>query len=398
LTSDSDLVNTALNDGSLGHYTPLASDEISGIESHLPRQLSTDSDEQDSNRASQIIPCLSDVSTFEALVEQQGALEDEQICPEKRSSLTFLNGLALVIGLQIGSGIFSSPSQVSLHVPSPGVGILVWFVGGLLVWTGAASFIELGLAIPRNGGIQEYLRACYGDFMGFLFTWIWVAISKPSAVAMIAMVFSDHLCRTFLSAQQTSVLMTKAVALLGIAFITFINCLGAKTGALVANGFLFLKLFAVFSIAFLGIAVMIRGTGGGVGPGKPGWFAERTGLGHQSAWLRIGEYVTALYGALFCYGGWETVSTAFSVQIDSRISLIMRNKQIGFVAGDMKDPVRDLPRVINTAMTTVITGFVLMNTALYVCVPMKTLRENSTVAVVKSLQIFKEFLSIEPLS
>src|SRR5437773_2551732 len=75
-------------------------------------------------------------------------------------SLTRLNGLALVVSLQIGSGIFTAPSQVSQFVTSPGLGLLVWLLGGALVWTGAASFIELGLRIPSNGGIQEYLRTC----------------------------------------------------------------------------------------------------------------------------------------------------------------------------------------------------------------------------------------------
>lgn len=68
-------------------------------------------------------------------------------------SLTFFNGLALVLGLQIGSGIFSAPSQVSNRVPCPGAAVLIWFVSGIMVWTGAASFIELAPAIPKNGGI-----------------------------------------------------------------------------------------------------------------------------------------------------------------------------------------------------------------------------------------------------
>jgi amino acid transporter len=193
---------------------------------------------------------------------------------------------------------------------------LVWLFGGLLVWTGAASFIEFGLAIPQNGGMQEYLQACYGDFMGFLFTWVWVIICKPSAVAIIAIVFSDHLCHVILSSPQPSVLIAKAVALSSIAFFTFLNCLGAKTGAHVAVGFLVLKLFAVLSIAFLGIMVLIKGTGDGIGPGKPGWFAEHPSLEHQNVWLTVGEYVTALYGALFCYAGWETVSFVFLVQFN----------------------------------------------------------------------------------
>ena len=86
------------------------------------------------------------------------------------ANLTFLNGLAIILSLQIGTGIFSAPSQVSNHVSSPAVGVLVWLFVGLFVWTGAASFIELGLAVPMNRWVQEYLWFCYGDFLGILFT------------------------------------------------------------------------------------------------------------------------------------------------------------------------------------------------------------------------------------
>lgn len=235
-------------------------------------------------------------------------VDDASLSSEPRGSLTFLNGLALVVSLQIGSGIFTAPYQVSNHVPSAGVGVLVWLVGGLLVWTGAASFIELGIAIPRTGGVQEYLRVCYGDFYGFLFTWIWVLVSKPAAMAIISTVFADYLCRAFQPGEAAPVSLKMLVAFSGLTFITILNCLGAKTGARVANGFLVLKLFAIFSICFLGVIVVIKGTGGGVDRDNSGWFGNDTEHQHSSPWTLVGSLVTGLYGALFCYGGWETVS------------------------------------------------------------------------------------------
>lgn len=87
--------------------------------------------------------------------------------PSLPRSLTYLNGLALVAGLQIGSGIFSAISAVRTHVSSSTVAIFEWLLSGVLVWSGAASFIELGTRVPQNGGIQEYLRHCYGDIYGF---------------------------------------------------------------------------------------------------------------------------------------------------------------------------------------------------------------------------------------
>ena len=227
-------------------------------------------------------------------------------------SLTFVNGLALVLGLQIGSGIFSAPSQVSNHVPSPGSAILVWLVGGILVWTGAASFIELGLAIPRNGGIQEYLKVCYGGYLGFLFTWIWIAISKPCAMAMIAMIFAENLSIAAVPVGVLPAWEVKTIAILGLMFITFINCLGTIAGARAANAFLILKLLAVVSIAATGIVVGMTGRHSHE-PG-PDWFASDPDPRRQTMldWAKAGEYITAIYGALFCYGGWESVSIVWS--------------------------------------------------------------------------------------
>jgi amino acid transporter len=138
-------------------------------------------------------------------------------------SLTFLNGLALVVGLQIGSGIFSAPSVVISKLSSPITAILAWFLAGVFVWAGASSFIELGTRVPHNGGIQEYLRYCYGDVYGFLFAWVWLLVSRPCGMAMVALVFSEYLFRGILPDQDVSTWIMKAVALLAIILITFLN-------------------------------------------------------------------------------------------------------------------------------------------------------------------------------
>lgn len=240
--------------------------------------------------------------------------------------LTLLNGLALVISLQIGSGIFTMPSQISQFVPSPGLGLTVWLVAGLLVWTGAASFIELGLRVPSNGGIQDYLRAAYardddaddddgvgtrGDLAGFLFTWTWVLLAKPAANGAIATIAANYLSRPFTGSGDDaalSPLMSRVVALGCIGVVTLINCHGASSGAKAANVFLVLKLSALCSIVVLGLATWVGGGGDGVPASgeEGGWFgappAERPGEA-----LSVGGFVTATFGAVFCYGGWETV-------------------------------------------------------------------------------------------
>lgn len=154
----------------------------------------------------------------------------------------------------------------------------------------------------------------------------------------------------------------KIVAIFGLFMITFLNCMGNVTGAKAANSFLILKLSAVASIAIIGCVAGIMGIRQGTEQSKIAWFAKDPDPNRQDmqSWAKAGEYITAVYGALFCYGGWDTV---------------------GFVAGDMADPLRDLPRVINAAMSIAISGFVLLNISLFTVLPFQTIRERSVVAV-----------------
>ncbi|KAL1852861.1 hypothetical protein Daus18300_012025 [Diaporthe australafricana] len=346
-----------------------------------------------------------------------------------KKHLTLVNGLALVIALQIGSGIFTLPSQVSQSVPSPGAGLLVWLLAGLLVWTGAASFIELGCRVPSNGGIQEYVRVAYGrgrrahyvdggddceeeeeeededgdgyergendparrdaagvsrpattisasglqdqvgpqgELAGFLFTWTWVVLAKPAANGAISTIAANYLSRPFLpedhsSAGGLSPLASRLTALACMAFITAVNCLGATSGARAANVFFMLKLSALGSIILMGLVALVTGSrADGVPASGAGWFGQSEEDRETPLWQLLGDFVTATFGAVFCYGGWET---------------------IGFVLGDMAHPERDLPRVITGAMITVMTGFTLMNAAIYICLPFEVIRTSSTVAV-----------------
>jgi Amino acid permease len=290
---------------------------------------------------------------------------------ESGGSLAFLNSIAIIIGLQIGSGIFSAPAYVSAHVPSPGIGILVWLLSGLLVWTGASTFAELGAALPRNGGIQEYLRYCYGDFAGFMFSWIWVSIARPCTMGMISLVFAEHVNGIMLPEGWAGGWVDTATALMGLWLITLANCLDVNMGARVANWFLVLKLFAIFSIAGIGVVIGLKGDWEGVGENGLRWFGTGHSVtqqevrsfqprdGEPGLWVQFGEYVTALFAALWVYGGWEAVSSPHVLHhLEKgptprciRGYRFLTVPKIGFFAGEMKDPSRNLRRVMNVAMS-----------------------------------------------
>jgi solute carrier family 7 (L-type amino acid transporter), member 6 len=224
------------------------------------------------------------------------------------ASLTYFNCLSLVLGIQIGSGIFSTPSVVSAHVPNPTAGTLTWLLCGLLVWTGVASFIELGMRVPHNGGMQEYLRSGWGDFAGFLFVWVWLGVVRPGSMAVITLIFTEHV--QWALGMQDYWVIKKAIALGGVAGITAINCLGVKSGAKAAGWFLVLKIGMIFSIAGAGVVVAVREKGGYFFGAEPLGVrsVKRAEVGAEGVWEEVGEYVTAGLAALWVYGGWESVS------------------------------------------------------------------------------------------
>ncbi|TGJ86033.1 hypothetical protein E0Z10_g2780 [Xylaria hypoxylon] len=279
----------------------------------------------------------------------------------KGPSLTRLDCLALIISLQIGSGIFSAPSLIAQQVRSPAEAVGVFVVAGLLVWTGAASFVELGLLVPSNGGIQDYLRASWGDYTGYLFSWMWVGVVNPAGNAVVSIISADYLLKALRPSDPVSPWPSKIVALGCVSSLIAINCLGATAGAKAANVFMVLKLAALGSIIAIGFTTYVFGSGDGVPASDSGWFGwDQASPDESDLWGSLGHVSTALFAALFCYGGWESA---------------------GFVVGDMDNPAKDLPIAINGAMALMVIGFFLMNASLYICLPFDVVRESKTVAV-----------------
>jgi amino acid transporter len=248
------------------------------------------------------------------MLESDPALDGHSDPPR---TLTYFNCLALVIGLQIGSGIFSAPAVVSNHVSSPTIAILVWALAGVLVWTGAASFIELGTIVPANGGIQEYLRHCYGDVYGFLFAWMWIVVIKPCSMAMISLIFSEYLYKAIWPDAVISTWILKATSFLGVTSITALNYLGTRMGVGAANVFMTVKLLGLSSIAIFGFtfwAIGHRQSDVSDSPNHVGPVLNATQVIYsarqeaQSIWASSKDLVDALFAALFAYGGWESVN------------------------------------------------------------------------------------------
>ncbi|KAH7114159.1 amino acid permease-domain-containing protein [Dactylonectria estremocensis] len=284
---------------------------------------------------------------------------------EKHKTLTYLNGLSLIVGLIIGSGIFSSPGQVSSKIGSPGASLIVWVIAGILAWTGAASYAELGGAIPLNGGAQVYLAKTFGELSGFLFTWVAMLVLKPGSAAIVAIIMGEYLVWAFIGsdAETISPWITKVVALIGVAVVTFLNCVSTRVGTCVNNILMFMKFIALIGITATGVVVAITGK---TWKGKASdewktydWFANTS--------TDMSTWTLALYAGLWAYDGWDNTN---------------------YVVGEFRNPSRDLPRVIHTAMLLVILSYVLANVAYFLVLPLDSMDGSNTVAVMFGSQVF----------
>lgn len=226
---------------------------------------------------------------------------------EKHKTLTYLNGLSLIVGLIIGSGIFSSPAQVNANMGSPGAALIIWVIAGILAWTGAASYAELGGAIPLNGGAQVYLGKIFGECFGFLFTWVAVLVLKPGSAAIVAIIMGEYLVRAFIGAEAETmnVWVSKSVALVGLSLVTFLNCVSTRLGTRLNDMLMFLKFVALLGVTVIGIVVAVtgysaKGTTANAEWKEHEWF-EGTKM-DASAWA------VALYAGLWAFDGWDNVS------------------------------------------------------------------------------------------
>ena len=279
--------------GSHGNH---GNDDALGIELDLTPPLSA-AEEPDPREPAQHDQLLPSPST---------APDDETMSPPPRRSLTFLDGLAVVVGVQIGSGIFTAPAAVLSSIRAPLPAVLVWLAAGALAWTGAASFIELGSRVPRNGGIQEYLRHCYNDKCAAVATWSLIFMIKPASIAMVSLIFAEYLLGGLGSGAPgaaSGAWAARGLAVLVLAAFTLLNCVGTRVSASVANVFFVLKLLGLASVVVAGLMFGVARGSGSDAPARDDP-AEEDGPG---TWASVGTYTDAILTAMFAYSGWESV-------------------------------------------------------------------------------------------
>jgi APA family basic amino acid/polyamine antiporter len=241
--------------------------------------------------------------------------------------LTLFDGAALLVGAVIGSGIFVVPGLIAQRVPEPGLVIGIWVFSGVLVLCGALTLAELGTMLPQSGGLYVYMREAYGPFWAFLYGWTIMLVVIPGALAALTVAFFMYL-RQFVAIPVWPEKTLGIGLLLGLALI---NTRGAKRGAGVQNVFTILKVAGL--VGLVGLAVITRhGDVTHFTPIAPAHFSGGT----------LAAVGLAMISTLFAYDGWQFVS---------------------LVAGELRDPERNVVRSIVLGIAVVIAVYVSANLA-----------------------------------
>ena len=169
---------------------------------------------------------------------------------EPRKILSVIDGVALIVGVVVGTGIFKTPSLVAANTGDNLAFFLTWVLGGAISLIGALCYAELAVTYPHSGGDYHYLPRAFGREVGFLFGWARMTVIQPGSIAMLAFVFGDclsHLlplfCTPPLCAIQADVIMT------------FLNVRGTRQGTQTQNILTAAKITGLVAVLIAGVAL-----------------------------------------------------------------------------------------------------------------------------------------------
>ncbi len=235
--------------------------------------------------------------------------------------LGLFSGTMAVVGGIIGGGIFRTPATVAERLPTSGMILFAWVLGGLVALIGAFCWGELGQRRPRAGGGYVYLRETFGALPAFLYGWTLVLVIATGAIAAVAVTFADYALAIVGLPHRYS--MPLAVA--AIIVLSGINYVGVRPAAITQNIFTILKLAAIAVLIGAGLFIAV--------PALPPVYRSSVptaGLG------------AALVPILFTYGGWQ---------------------QTNFIAEEIVEPERNLPRALLIGVSIVVLVYLLTNLA-----------------------------------
>ncbi len=261
--------------------------------------------------------------------------------PELERVLGVRHAVAVVVGTIIGSGIFLVPAEMMQAVGSARLVYLAWVVGGLLSFFGALTYAELGAMKPQAGGEYIYVRDAYGPLPGFLYAWTWFTVAKPASIATITTglvrILEMFSAFSFLAHRIQGIPLTygQLFAIAATIVISGVNYVGVKKAGDFQVVFTALKVIIIIGIVVLGFTYTLGA-----------WTNFATTF--SGAKGGIAGFMAALVAALWAYDGWN---------------------DLNMVAGEIRQPERNIPLALIAGVATVGTLYMLVNAAVQFVMP-----------------------------
>jgi APA family basic amino acid/polyamine antiporter len=294
---------------------------------------------------------------------------DSTTQPTLVRGLSLLDSVLLLVSGIIGSSIFLTAKDIAGPLPQPILFLLVWVIGGVVSLFGCVAFAELGSMFPESGGQYVYLREAYGDLVAFLYGWMLFAVANGGTIAALSVASAAYAGQVFPIVSQEHVVLslvgitiTRAhvFGLLLIAILTCVNVMGLRWGALLQNLSTWTKFAAMAAFVVLGFAI-----------GKGDWsHFQSHGVG-----LSMGLHPTQLISAMgialiavfWAYDGWVYIT---------------------WVAGEVKDPRRNVPLAMVLGVVLVGVIYMAMNMTYLYALPVREIAQHETIAHAAAAALF----------
>lgn len=303
------------------------------------------------------------------------AQESDRASVESKPSLvrglSLLDSVLLLAGGIIGSSIFLTAKDIAAPLPHPTLFMLVWVMGAVISMCAAFAFAELGSMFPDSGGQYVYLREAFGDLVAFLYGWMLFAVANGGTIAALSVASAAYLSAIFPAISEQHVVLTAAgitltrthvAGLISIVFVTWMNVIGLRKGAALQNIATWAKFVAMGAFVILGLAI---GKGSW---GNFAWHGDRAGLTMGlSASQLISALGVGLIAVFWAYDGWVYIT---------------------WVAGEVKEPRRNVPRAMVLGIIVVAVVYLAMNMTYIYAMPLREVAKHETIAAAAAEAMF----------
>ncbi|XP_052219401.1 large neutral amino acids transporter small subunit 2-like isoform X9 [Dreissena polymorpha] len=281
-----------------------------------------------------------------------------------KPKISLLNGVTIIVGSIIGSGIFISPKGVLENAGSVGASLIIWVACGLFSMIGAYCYAELGTSIMKSGADYAYIFEAYGPFLAFLRLWVECMIVRPCSQAIVALTFAYYVVEPLFPDCEQPDIAVRLLAVVCILILTFVNCYDVKWATRVQDVFTYAKLLALALIIITGAVQLFRGE------------TENFQDPFEFTETNIAKASLAFYSGLFAYNGWN---------------------YLNFVIEELQDPVKNCPKAIWISISLVTFVYTFTNVAYFTTISRSEVLSGAAVAVMFAQRLYKMAWVIMPI-